>query len=240
MRTSAKKIEQHQRRISCRRVQVVLVDYLEDQLPTDEQDRVSNHLQRCSRCAAERTALKRTLQVLSRRELPEPDERFWMELKQSVRERLREDQTPERQPSFVPARSWAPAVAMAAAVVFLFLWWTYQPGPPAPGPEQMLSRLELQGRQSLMALGRSPDITEALPLPGSPGDSLTSLLAAMSQPSETLSQALIGTKIKQRPDLWRPVIEEEIYSERPVDALLEELSETQLRKLSARLSRLAG
>jgi len=240
MKTSAERNERHHRRISCRRVQDALVDHLEGQLPVDEQDRVSAHLQRCSRCAAERTALKKTLQVLSRRELPEPDERFWMEMKQRVRERLREDQVPDRQPSPVPVRTWAPAVAVAATVVFLFLWWTHHPGPPAPGPERMLSQLELQGRQSLMALGRGPDITEALPLPSSPGDSLTSLLATISQPSEMLSQALIGTKIRQRPDLWGPVIEEEIYSQRPVDALLEELSEAQLRKLSARLSRLAG
>jgi hypothetical protein len=44
----------------------------------------------------------------------------------------------------------------------------------------------------------------------------------------------------QRPDLWGSVIEEEIYTQRPVEELLGELSPAGLRKLSARLSRLAG
>jgi len=102
MKTSAEKTGRHHRRTSCRHVRSILVEYLEGQLPADEQDRVSAHLQRCSHCAAERTALKKTLQVLSRRELPEPDERFWMEMKLRVREALREERMPRRQPS--PAR----------------------------------------------------------------------------------------------------------------------------------------
>lgn len=240
MRTSPEETQQRHRRISCRRVQANLVDYLEGQLPADEHDRISAHLQSCSRCTEERMALKKTLQLLGRRELPEPEERFWMEMKQRVREGLREDQALRWQTSPAPARVWAPAVAVAAAVVFLFLWWTHLPGPPPPGSDKLLSRLELEGRQSLTALGQSPDITEAFPPLRSPGDSLTSLLVASAQSREVLEQALIGAKMKQQPDLWGSVIEEEISSERPVNALLEELSEVQLRKLSALLSRLTG
>ncbi len=240
MKTSAEKNTSQQRRISCRRVRASLVDYLESQLSDADQNRVKEHLQSCPRCESERTTLKKTLDILGRRELPEPDERFWMEMKQRVREGLREDQAVRRQPSPVPARTWAPAVAVAAAVVFLFLWWVHHPVPPAPGPDTMLSRLELEGRQSLAALGQSSDAAETFAPLSSPGDSLTSLLAALSLPSGTLEQVLIGTKMKQQPDLWEPVVEEEIYSERPVEALLEELSEVGLKKLSARLSRLAG
>jgi hypothetical protein len=240
MKTSAEKTTRHHRRMSCRRVQAALVDYLEGQLPADDQDRVTAHLHGCPRCAAERTALRKTLDLLDRRELPEPDERFWMDMKQRVREGLREEQAPRRQPSPVPARAWAPAVAMAAAVVFLFLWWVHHPLPPAPGPDGMISRLELEGRQSLTALVRSPGVAETLPALSSPGDSLTVLLAAASRPSKTLEQALIGTKMEQQPDLWGSVIEEEISSQQPLEALLDELSEDGLRELSARLSRLAG
>jgi hypothetical protein len=240
MRTSAEHRARRQRRISCRRVRAALVEHLEDQLPADDQDRLTAHLQSCPRCAAERTALEKTLSLLGRRELPEPDERFWMELKGRVREGLREDRTSRRQPSPVPARTWAPAVAVAAAVVFLFLWWVHQPLPPAPGRDGMLSRMELEGRQSLIALGQSPDAAEALPAHSSPGDSLSSLLAAAARPSQILEKALIGTKMTQRPDLWGSVIEEEIYTQRPVEELLGELSPAGLRKLSARLSRLAG
>jgi len=240
MKTSAEKTGRHHRRMSCRRVRAALVDYLEGQLSADEQDQVSAHLQSCKRCAAERMALKKTLQVLSCRELPEPDERFWMDMKQRVREGLKEEQMTRRQPSPVPARTWIPAAAVAAAVVFLFLWWTRLPVPPAPVSGQMLSRLEQEGRQSLMTLGQDLDITESLPMPGSPGDSLISLLAAASRPSETLEQAIIGNRMKQQPDLWGAVIEEEISSRQPVDMLLKQLSEAQLRTLSARLSRLAG
>lgn len=240
MRTSAEKSEPHPRRMSCRRVRAILVDYLEDQLPADEQGRISAHLQSCKRCAAERAALKKTLVLLSRREVPEPDERFWMEMKRRVRQELGEERTPRRQPAPVPVRTWAPAVAVAAAVVFLFLWWAHLPTPPAPGPDRMLSRVELEGRQSLLALGQNSDLSETLAMSGSPKDSLTSLLAAASRPSEILEQALIGSRMRQQPDLWGTVIEEEISSHQPVEELLQELSEAQLRTLSARLSRLTG
>jgi len=240
MRTSAENSERHQRRISCRRVRAALVDYLEDQLPADDRDRVTAHLQRCPRCAVERTEMEKTFSLLGRRELPEPDERFWMDMRRRVREGLREDRAPHRQTSPVPARAWAPAVAVAAAFVFLFLWWVHHPLPPAPGPEGMLSRLEMEGRQSLIELVQSPDAAEALPSLSSPGDSLSSLLAATARPSQILEKALIGMKMAQQPDLWGSVIEEEIYAQRPVEELLGELSETELEKLSARLSRLAG
>jgi len=91
-----------------------------------------------------------------------------------------------------------------------------------------------------MDLGRSPDVTEALPVLRAPGDSLSSLLASAPRPSEILEQALLGARMKEQPDLWGAVIEEEFSSRQPVNALLEELSETQLRTLSAQLSRLAG
>jgi hypothetical protein len=227
-------------RISCRRVRAALVEYLEGQLRAAEQDMVAAHLKSCPRCAAEQMALKKTLSIMGQRDIPEPDQQFWMELKQRVRERIREDRVSSRWPSPVPARTWAPAVVVAAVLVFLFLWWTQHPLPPAPGPEPILSRLELEGRQSLQALGQTDELPEAILVLGSPRDSLTSLLVVTPQPTEVLERALIGTKMAENPDLWESVIEEKTYSLRPLDALIEELSEEQLRKLSARLSRLMG
>jgi len=240
MKTFADHTERRHSRTSCRLVQAALVEYLEGQLPAGERDSIAAHLKSCPRCAAERISLQKTLTIMSRREFPEPDERFWMELKGRVREGIRDDRAPSRRSSPVPARAWAPAAVAAAMVVFVFLWWAQPPLPPAPGPRPTLSHLELEGRQSLKALGDTYQDSEAILFPDSPGDSLVSLLAALPRPSEILEQALLGVKMAEEPDLWESVIEEETHSERPVDALLEELSEDQLRKLSVQLNRLFG
>ncbi len=240
MKTFADHKKSRRPRTSCRRVQAALVEYLEGQLPAGEQDRITAHMKGCSRCAAERISLEKTLTIMSRREFPEPDERFWMELKGRVREGIRDDRAPSRRSAPAPARTWAPAAIVAAMVVFVFLWWAQPPLPPVPGPGPMLSDLELEGRQSLKALGDTYQDSEMILLPDSPGDSLASLLAAAPRPSETLEQALIGVKMAEQPDLWESVIEEKTHLLRPVDLLLEELSEDQLRTLSDRLDRLLG
>jgi hypothetical protein len=55
---------------------------------------------------------------------------------------------------------------------------------------------------------------------------------------EILERAVIGRKIPENPDLWESVIDEETSAEKPLQFLIEELSEDQLRTLSSRLSHL--
>jgi hypothetical protein len=241
MKTSNHKKNQNPTRSQCRHVQDVLLDDLEGQLTAGEHETVSAHLKECSRCASERATLRRTLDLLGRRELPEPDERFWMDLKYRVRQGIRDDR---RDAAAVgppaPVRVWVPAVVTACFIVFLFFWWAGRPGAPVPGTSPLLSNIERQGQRSLKLLGQlhpemdQDDIVE-VDIGLSPSDELVDLLASIPQPALTMERALIGEKMAQDPELWESVIEEETLSETPVELLIEELNEDQLSRLSARL-----
>jgi hypothetical protein len=233
-------------RALCRHVQAVLVDDLEGQLPPGEHETVSAHLKECPRCASERTTLQRTLDILGHRELTEPDERFWMDLKYRVRQGIRDDRRGAAavQPS-VPVRVWVPAVVTACLIVFLFFWWAGRPGAPVPGTSPLLSNIEQQGQRSLKLLGQlhpeidRDDIVQD-DIVHSPSDALVDLLASIPQPARIMERALLGEKMAQDPELWESVIEEETLSETPVDILIEELTEDQLRRLSNRLLDVMG
>jgi hypothetical protein len=240
MKTSDHKKSQQIDRSLCRHVQDILLDDLEGQLPAGEQEMVSSHLKVCPRCASERATMKQTLTLLDRRELPEPDESFWMELRYRVRQGISEDRSATPYRPAVPARAWVPAVVVASLLTFLFLWWAGHPQPPAPGISPLLSRLELEGQRSLRTLSKMDTQIDALEFTSSPGDSLVELLVAMPQPTVALERALIGEKMTRDPELWESVIEEEVLSERPVNLLIEELDEDQLRRLSTRLKNLTS
>jgi hypothetical protein len=227
-------------RPSCRRVRAKLVEYLEGQLPIAEQEMMTNHLNRCRRCAAERTTLKNTLMVLNNRVLCEPEETFWLDLRYRVRQGIREGKSASAHRPSVTAKIWVPAVVIASVLVFLFLWWAGHPRPPVPGSGPMLSRLELEGPRSLRELGQMQEEVVGHLSAGSPGDSLADLLVAVPRPTETIERALLSGKMAEDPSLWQFIIEEEMFLETPLEELIEDLTEDQLRILSARLGRLMG
>ena len=227
-------------RAVCRRIQTSLVEHLEGQLGPEEGRTVEQHLKACPRCASELVSLRQTLNFLGHRELPEPDESFWMDLRYRVRQGIRDDRetAPRRRP--VPAKSWVPAVAVASLIVFLFLWWTGHPQIPAPGRHSTLAHLEQRGQQSLETLSEMMTIDDELPTASTPGDSLAELLASVSQPDRILERVMMGEKMTQDPDLWEEIIMEETVAEAPLEVLIEELTEEQLKKLSDKLLNLTG
>ncbi len=240
MAKSNTKKTDRQIRTHCRQVRTSLVDHLEHQLPPEEQRMVDEHLKVCPRCAAERASLKQTLTLLNYRELPEPDESFWMELRSRVRQGIREEQAVSGRRPAVPIRAWVPAVAVASLLVFLFLWWSGHPQFPAPGGHSLLASLEQQGLRSLEKLGKTLSDIEGLEFARTPGDSLVELLAAIPHPAETLERMLMVEKMARDPDLWEAVIEEEALLQTPAEMLIEELSEDQLKMLSVKLKNLMG
>ena len=69
---------------------------------------------------------------------------------------------------------------------------------------------------------------------------LVELLAASPHPAETLQRTLMTEKMTRDPDLWEAVIEEETLLQTTAEMLIEELSEDQLKRLSAKLKNLMG
>ncbi len=230
----------HQHRPRCRKVRASLVDHLEGLLSPQEGETVEEHLKVCPRCSAEKKALQHTLSLLSHRELPEPEENFWVELRYQVLRGVREKQAVSRRRPVVPAKAWVPAVAFACLMVFLFLWWSNPMLPPIPGGEPLLVHLEEEGLHSLRQLGESALSFDDIAAVRTPGDSLAELLASISRPEEMLERVLARDQMAENPDLWEDVVEEEFASKLPVEALLDDLNEGQLKELSLRLKQLMG
>jgi hypothetical protein len=227
-------------RAHCQRVRKKLVEHLDDQLSQDERRAVDEHLRACPHCSAERAALKRTLGLMGQRILPDPDPAFWTALRYRVRRETKQTGAvpPLRPP--IPARAWVPAVAFAALVVFLFLWWSSLPQLPAPGQSPLLAQLEQEGLRSLQELRESPIDIEDLQVTRTPGDSLVELLAVIPRPLETLERALVRENMLENPELWEMVVEEELAADFSLEAVLEDLTEEQLKELSAKLRNLMG
>jgi hypothetical protein len=227
-------------RAHCKVIQASLVAHLENQLAPEEQRRVDQHLNVCPRCTAERASLQKTLNLLSQRPLPEPDESFWMELRHGVRQGIREKEDISRVRPPFPARAWVPVVVVASLLVFLFLWWSRSPHPPVPGEGSLLAHLEQEGLRSLVQLRDDWLSMEEFEPAETTEDSLVVLLTTIPRPAVAIEQLLVREKMGEDPGLWETVIEEERAPESVLEDFLEDLSEPQLMELSSRLEKIIG
>jgi hypothetical protein len=223
----------------CKSVRKALVEHLEHELPLKEQRSVDEHLKVCPHCSAERATLKRTLDLLEQRNLPDPGSAFWSALRYRVRREVREVwAVPPYRPPF-PARAWVPAVAFASLLVFLFLWWSNLSLPSMPGQRPLLAQLRQEGQRNLEMLGKDPLSLQEIELVQTPVDSLVQLIVSIPRPAQTLEQLLVREKMSEDPDLWEAVLEEDV-SELPLEVLLDDLTESQLKELSSKLKKIIG
>jgi len=226
-------------RSSCKRVRKALVEHLEHQLLLEEQRSIDEHLKVCPHCSAERAALKRTLDLLGQRNLPDPGSTFWSALRHRVRREVREMRVvPPRRPP-LPAKAWVPAVAFASLVVLLFLWWSNLSLPTMLGQRPLLAQLRQEGLRNLEMLGKDPLSLEEIEFGQTPVDSLVELMVSISSPAQALEQMLVREQMAEDPDLWEAVLEEDV-SEPPLELLLDDLTESQLKELSSRLKKIIG
>lgn len=240
MRTSSSKKIRPEIRAHCKRIRESLVDHLEHQLSPEEHQTVDEHLKACPYCSAEQAALNRTLVLLGQRDLPDPGETFWIDLRYRVRQKVREDRAVSARRPLIPVRAWVPVVVVASLLVFLLLWWSSHPQPPAPGRPPLLAHLEQEGLRSLEGLSERQLSIEDLDLAQTPGDSLAELLVAITHPLETLEKLLVRKNMAQNPDLWETVVEEEFGPKLSLEAMIEGLTEEQLNELSTRLKNISG
>jgi len=177
---------------------------------------------------------------MGQRILPDPDPVFWATLRYRVRRETKQVWAiPPRRPP-VPVKAWVPAVVVASLLVFFFLWWSGVPQIPEPGRSPLLAQLEQEGLRSLQLLRESQIDIEDLQEAQTPGDSLVELLATIPGPMEILERALVRENVAQNPDLWEAAVQEEFAPELLLETMLEDLTEEQLKELSARLKNLMG
>jgi hypothetical protein len=88
-------------------------------------------------------------------------------------------------------------------------------------------------------LGKDPLSLQEMELAQTPVDSLVELMASIPQPAKAVEQLLVREKMVEDPELWEAVLQEDV-SQLPLEALLDDLTELQLKELSSRLKKIMG
>jgi len=137
--------------IACEQARSLLPELCEGALEGDLREGLEGHLALCPACARAREETAECLQLLGARTVPEPDERFWSEMRERVRARTLS--SPRR---FLPAvgrPAFAAALAGTALVLFLLIWWALPVDESGPRRSPYFTQLEQEARDSLDGLG---------------------------------------------------------------------------------------
>ena len=74
------------KRMTCKQVQSVLVDYIESELPVHQRKSMKDHISECMECTQEFNGLREMLKNAKELSIPEPGDKFWETLPQRVLE----------------------------------------------------------------------------------------------------------------------------------------------------------
>ncbi len=74
--------------INCKKISELLVDFYEDNLTSEEKERVEKHLQVCPQCRLEFEEIENTFEVLKREKTEELEDVFWTNFVPEVRKRI--------------------------------------------------------------------------------------------------------------------------------------------------------
>ena len=127
--------------MSCKTYRKRFVEALYDELSSDEKKAFQAHLNTCPGCAQAYAQLASTLQVMDRRQRPEPEEVFWTGYWDRLRDRMdAQESAPQQEawwkrwiPGMAPAPRWAFRAAAAAALIVLGVFigkLTFTPSSP--------------------------------------------------------------------------------------------------------------
>lgn len=76
----------------CNNIQIKLVDYYENSLPSEEKNLVQGHLEICSNCKQELQKIRSTFELLNNESSYEPDEAYWLNFVPGVRAKIEKGQ----------------------------------------------------------------------------------------------------------------------------------------------------
>ena len=97
----------------CKNIQIKLVDYYENSLPSEEKNLVQGHLEVCPICQKEFQKISSTFELLKNESSYEPDEAYWINFIPGVRSKIEEG----RGTTLVPI----PRLKIAGGIVSLAL-----------------------------------------------------------------------------------------------------------------------
>ena len=95
---------------------------------------LNEHLSRCGNCSAEYAALSKTLDLVTKKAVPEPAEQEWRAFRSNLRRAIGASRQPEAAAAELKPRLWrrrlAPALVLTAIVVVVAIVATYNLHPP--------------------------------------------------------------------------------------------------------------
>ncbi len=116
----------------------MFLDSLNGQLPNEQQEQFSTHIQECPACSREYSEQSELLEVLKyRRPMPEMDEAFWDGYWDRLQEKaMRKREEPHEIPTaFFYRKALLPAAAVLLVVLGIIMgrfWWPANSGGPVP------------------------------------------------------------------------------------------------------------
>jgi hypothetical protein len=110
--------------IPCRDYEPLFIESFYNEISTENQKRLEEHLKECQKCAAEFSNMKATLNVMDRHVKKEPPEEFWANFLPNLEKRLEKEESRKLEPKIISWRQnfttkYAWAVRLAAAIAFV-------------------------------------------------------------------------------------------------------------------------
>jgi hypothetical protein len=111
--------------MNCKKIQNILFEYLEGELPTREHDEVLTHINQCQPCSSELKAWKNLRHELKSDILPSPAPGYW----ESLAKRTLSDLVERPQPLFILRSAWGAGLVLAGILVLIlnFFWFSIAP-----------------------------------------------------------------------------------------------------------------
>ncbi len=111
--------------MNCKKIQNILFEYLEGELPNREQDEILTHINQCHQCCNELKALENLKDELKSDTLPLPTPGYWERLARKTLSGLAE----KPRPLFIFRPAWSAGLVLAGILILIvnFYWFSAEP-----------------------------------------------------------------------------------------------------------------
>jgi predicted anti-sigma-YlaC factor YlaD len=205
--------------MKCKKIHILLSDYLEDSLDPSERKWVEQHLEECDGCRLELKKMKQLYGLLDQDQVPPMEENYWTNFLPQVRVRIEERKKPKF--SLVPKTRLALGLLSVLLVAIIGYNLLHAP----------------QKNPALVDLNQNTEITVTDPMLSSAADQLADALSAESTQS-TAAGVILSEEEKQNLDLTVTLLAENYLNQKEISSILEDLNSEELKQLEENINKL--
>ena len=113
--------------MECDKIKSSLIDYIENNLPEKDSEKIVRHIKTCNNCEAEFNEIQDLLSVISKDNIEQPNEKLRKDFEQMLNEEKKNLNT--KVVNFRPQNNWKKYLQVAAIILFVtssFLFGRYQ------------------------------------------------------------------------------------------------------------------